>query len=75
MHKNFSFKGVVRSNDNILADDGECLELVNMRTVNGALRPISEFVENTPGVYNLIGIKDDDTWKKVKEAMKQIVES
>ncbi len=36
---------------------------------------ISEFVENTPGVYSLIGIKDDDIWKKVKEAMKQIVES
>lgn len=36
---------------------------------------ISEFVENTPGVYSLIGIKDDELWKKVKEAMKNIVES
>lgn len=45
MHKNFSFKGVVRSNDNILANDGECIELVNLRTVNGSLRPIPEFTE------------------------------
>ena len=42
MHKNFSFKGVVRSNDNILANDGECMELVNLRMVNGSLRPIPE---------------------------------
>lgn len=45
MHKNFSFKGVVRSNDNIFANDGECLELVNLRMVNGSLRPVAEFVE------------------------------
>ena len=36
---------------------------------------ISEFVENEPGIYSLIGIKDDDVWAKVKQAMKQIVES
>ena len=36
---------------------------------------ISEFVENEPGVYSLVGIKDDQIWQKVKEAMKQIVES
>ena len=36
---------------------------------------ISEFVENEPGVYSLVGIKDDQLWSKVKEAMKQIVES
>ena len=35
---------------------------------------ISEFVEETPGVYNLIGITDDAVWNKVKQAMKQIVE-
>ncbi len=35
---------------------------------------ISEFVETTPGVYNLIGITDDNIWKMVKDAMKQIVE-
>ena len=45
MHKNFSFKGVVRSNDNILANEGECLELVNLRMVNGSLKPIPETVE------------------------------
>lgn len=36
---------------------------------------ISEFVENEPGVYSLVGIKDEQIWQKVKEAMKQIVES
>ena len=36
---------------------------------------ISEFVETEPGVYNLIGIKDDVTWQVVKQAMKEIVES
>ena len=36
---------------------------------------ISEFIENEPGVYSLVGIKDDHVWQKVKEAMKQIVES
>lgn len=35
---------------------------------------ISEFIETTPGVYNLIGITDDNTWNMVKEAMKKIVE-
>lgn len=35
---------------------------------------ISEFVEDTPGVYSLIGINDDEVWSKVKQAMKQIVE-
>ena len=35
---------------------------------------ISEFVENEPGVYSLVGIKDDQVWASVKQAMKQIVE-
>ena len=35
---------------------------------------ISEFVENEPGIYSLIGIKDDDVWAKVKQAMKEIVQ-
>lgn len=35
---------------------------------------ISEFVENEPGVYSLVGIKDDTIWQSVKQAMKQIVE-
>ena len=35
---------------------------------------ISEFIETNPGVYSLIGIKDDQTWQSVKSAMKQIVE-
>lgn len=45
MHKNFSFKGVVRSNDNVFTNEGECLELVNLRMVNGSLRPIPEVEE------------------------------
>ena len=35
---------------------------------------ISEFVEETPGVYSLIVINDDEIWDKVKQAMKEIVE-
>ena len=35
---------------------------------------ISEFVEEQPGVYSLIGINDDEVWTRVKQAMKQIVE-
>ena len=36
---------------------------------------ISEFIESEPGVYSLVGIKDDTIWQSVKNAMKQIVES
>ena len=36
---------------------------------------ISEVVETEPGVYSIIGIRDDEIWKMVKQAMKQIVES
>ena len=35
---------------------------------------VSEFVEEEPGVYSLVGINDDTVWDKVKQAMKQIVE-
>ena len=35
---------------------------------------ISEFVEDEPGIFSLIGITDDDVWAKVKQAMKEIVE-
>ena len=35
---------------------------------------ISEFIEEQPGVYSLIGINDDAIWDRVKQAMKQIVE-
>ena len=36
---------------------------------------VSEFVEKEPGVFKLVGIEDDTVWQKVKEAMKEIVES
>lgn len=35
---------------------------------------ISEVIEKEPGIFNLVGIKDDEIWKIVKQAMKQIVE-
>lgn len=35
---------------------------------------VSEFVEETPGVYSLVGITDDMVWNRVKQAMKEIVE-
>lgn len=35
---------------------------------------VSEFVEDSPGVYSLIGITDDNVWNRVKQAMKEIVE-
>lgn len=42
MHKNFSFKGINRSTDVILAQDGECLDIVNLRMSNGSLHPIPQ---------------------------------
>jgi hypothetical protein len=56
MHKNFTFKGVVRSNDNLFANEGECMELVNLRMVNGSLKPIPEMVEKAvlPEKYSRI---------------------
>lgn len=36
---------------------------------------VSEVVEETPGVYKLMGIQDDSIWTMVKQAMKEIVES
>ena len=35
---------------------------------------VSEVVETSPGVYDLIGISDDALWDKVKKAMKEIVQ-
>lgn len=35
---------------------------------------VSEVVEETPGVYKLIGITDETVWDKVKQAMKEIVQ-
>ncbi len=40
MHKSFSFKGINRSSDVVLAQDGECSEVINLRLVNGSLRPV-----------------------------------
>ncbi len=35
---------------------------------------ISEVVEESPGVFKLIGITDESIWDKVKQAMKEIVQ-
>ena len=35
---------------------------------------VSEVVETSPGVYELVGISDDVMWDKVKQAMKEIVQ-
>ena len=45
MHKIFSFKGVVRNTDNMLADEGECLEVMNMRIKDGSLVPVGRPVD------------------------------
>ncbi len=35
---------------------------------------VSEVVEETSGVFKLIGITDESIWDKVKQAMKEIVQ-
>lgn len=35
---------------------------------------ISEVIEKSPGVYELVGIEDETVWGKVKQAMKEIVQ-
>lgn len=39
MHKIFSFKGITRGGDNLLADEGSCIEVMNLRMKNGAFVP------------------------------------
>lgn len=45
MQKSFSFKGINRCTDVLLANDGECLDVVNMRMTGGSLLPMPQ-----PGV-------------------------
>ena len=45
MHKSFSFKGIGGTSDKIVAQDGECMELVNLRDVSGSLRPVPQMTE------------------------------
>lgn len=45
MQKNFSFKGINRSTDVALAQDGECVDIVNMRMSNGSLLPMPQPVK------------------------------
>ena len=45
MQKSFSFKGINRSTDVVLAQDGECLDIVNMRMSGGSLVPMPKPTE------------------------------
>ncbi len=56
MQKSFSFRGIVRSTDNLLAREGECMELVNMRVNNGSLQPIHKpaLLAHLPHSYSAI---------------------
>lgn len=42
MQKNISFKGITRNTDNLLAVEGECSDLVNLRLKDGSLSPIAK---------------------------------
>ncbi len=35
---------------------------------------VSEVIEESPGIYKLVGITDETIWDKVKQAMKEIVQ-
>lgn len=35
---------------------------------------ISEVIEESPGIFRLIGITDESIWDRVKQAMKEIVQ-
>lgn len=58
MQKYFSFRGIVRNTDNLLAHEGECMELVNMRVNNGSLQPVAppEIVAKFGCAYSAIYI-------------------
>lgn len=58
MQKSFSFKGIVRNTDNLLAREGECMELVNMRVNNGSLQPVAppNVITELPAEYTAIYI-------------------
>lgn len=45
MHKSFLFQGMGGGVDKALAQDGECMELVNLRLTDGSLRPVLQTVE------------------------------
>ena len=44
MQKFFPFKGISRSSDPLLAAEGECLELMNLRPCNGSMKPVPDMV-------------------------------
>ena len=56
MHKSFSFKGINRSSDYLLSQDGECLDVVNLRMSNGTLRPMPKplVVAGLKGRYSAV---------------------
>ena len=56
MLKNITFKGIVRSTDNLYSKDGECAELINLRIANGVAQPIAPPLElaSLPRKYSAV---------------------
>ena len=54
MHKVFSFKGVNKATDDVVAQEGECLEVVNLRSSPGVclLRNIPSSYDRILSLYN-----------------------
>ena len=54
MQKIFSFKGITRNTGDLLAQEGECLDMVNLRMVNGSLEPFPQpdIVASLPAAYS-----------------------
>ena len=53
MHKIFSFKGVTRKSDNLLAGDGECIAAVNVRAKDGVMVPLPRLTDEVTLAHRL----------------------
>lgn len=61
--------GITNINRNfVILSKGEKSEDGNLSRIY-----VSEVTEETPGVFKLMGITDENTWNEVKNAMKEIV--
>ncbi|MBR5893513.1 MAG: hypothetical protein IKZ37_07760 [Bacteroidaceae bacterium] len=56
MHKTFSFRGISRSTDNMSVQDGDCLELLNLKNKNGSTVPVAppQVIANLPYRYSAV---------------------
>ncbi|MBR5334747.1 MAG: hypothetical protein IKV23_00570, partial [Bacteroidaceae bacterium] len=56
MHKTFSFRGISRSTDNMFVQDGDCLELINLKSRNGSAVPVAppQVLANLPYRYSAV---------------------